>query len=423
MKIESYCYTRGEQPDYRDFCIPSNVGKNIVSILRNMVAPILESRLDTPRWVLYKCHDVVAWGICCKNELLSSSFNTDIKGRSVKGFFSIIYSDVDDRNFSIPSFDISFFRELYKKEVAAYWYCQEGDSHFSQTHSINNNVASFIYAEQNEYSNILNTDVFQCLSLGNGDREKAVAAALSFTEMSLLIDNEDMSEVTSRKAPFMNCLSSHVACKAVKVQRICPQCHKYVNAFTENGICDECDMEHRKRDMFIYENQNDMELREIQKLQKELRYCNLQIEEMRKSLEKEKRMNKIMQIVCCIFLILIAYLWHNSKGGGSFFGSREVNDTIVKTIATPCQFDLITKTIEVPAEEKDSIAIAWKSNLPRMKTNIDNYAWIKKVSEDARSIMLKFDENDVNIERKAEIELILGDRKEIVTIKQAAKVK
>ena len=115
MKIGSYCYTRGEQPDYRDFCIPSNVGKNIVSILRNMVAPILESRLDTPRWVLYKCHDVVAWGICCKNELLSSSFNTDIKGRSVKGFFSIIYSDVDDRNFSIPSFDISFFRELYKK--------------------------------------------------------------------------------------------------------------------------------------------------------------------------------------------------------------------------------------------------------------------------------------------------------------------
>lgn len=31
-----------------------------------MVAPILESGLDTPRWVMYKCHDVIAWGICCK---------------------------------------------------------------------------------------------------------------------------------------------------------------------------------------------------------------------------------------------------------------------------------------------------------------------------------------------------------------------
>lgn len=117
MKIESYCYTRGEQPDYRDFCLPSNVGKNIVSILRNMVAPILESGLDTPRWVMYKCHDVIAWGICCKNELLSSSFNTDIKGRSVKGFFSIICSDIDDRNICIPSFDISFFENSMIKKL------------------------------------------------------------------------------------------------------------------------------------------------------------------------------------------------------------------------------------------------------------------------------------------------------------------
>lgn len=423
MKIGSYCYTRGEQPDYRDFCIPSNVGKNIVSILRNMVAPILESRLDTPRWVLYKCHDVVAWGICCKNELLSSSFNTDIKGRSVKGFFSIIYSEVDDRNFCIPSFDVSFFRELYKKEVAAYWDCQEGDSHFSKTHSINNDVTSYIYAEQNEYSTMLNTDVFQCLSLGNVDREKAVAAALSFTEMSLLIDNEEMSEATSRKAPFMNCLSSQVANKSAKVQRICPQCHKYVNAFTENGICIDCETENCRINMFNDENQNDMEQIELKNLERELRDCRFRIEETDKALAKERRMNKILVIVCGIFLLMIAYLWHNSKSGVSLFGNHDgiLCDTIVKTIEKPYQFNVMTNTFEVPAKGKDSVVIVWKSDIPRVRTNIDNYKWIKGISEDATSITLRCEKNDVNTERIATIELILGEKRDTVTIKQAAK--
>lgn len=426
MIIESYCYTRGEQPDYRDFCLPSNVGKNIVSILRNMVAPILESGLDTPRWVMYKCHDVIAWGICCKNELLSSSFNTDIKGRSVKGFFSIICSDIDDRNICIPSFDISFFRKLYDKEVAPYWDCQEGDSHFSQAHSINNDVANNIYAEQNEYSTILNTDVFQCLSLGKGDRQKAVAAALSFTEMSLLIDNEEMSEATSKKAPFMNCLSSHVAYKIVKVQRICPQCHKYVNAFTEDGVCIDCETENSKNNnIYKDENQNDMEQKELEDLKRELRNCRLRIEETDKTQAKERRMNKILMTVCCIFLVVIAYLWHNSKSSVSLSGNHEgiLCDTIVKTIEKPYQFDVMTNTFEVPAKGKDSIVIVWNSNIPRIKTNIDNYKWIKEISEDAASITLSCEKNDVNTERIATVELILGEQKEIVTIKQAAKVK
>lgn len=422
MKIGSYCYTRGEQPDYRDFCLPSNVGKNFVSILRNMVVPILESRLDTPRWVLYKCHDVVAWGICCKNELLSSSFNTDIKGRSVKGFFAIIYSDIDDININIPSFDISFFRELYKKEVAAYWYCQEGDSHFSETHSINNDVTRYIYAEQNEYSTMLNIDVFQCLSLGNGDREKAVAAALSFTEMSLLIDNEEMSEATSRKAPFMNCLSSHVAYKTAEVQRICPQCHKYVNAFTENGICVECETENSRINMLNDENQNDMEQEELKDLERKLRDCRFRIEETDKAMAKERRVNRILLIVCGIFLLMIAYLWHNSKSGVSLFGNHEgiLCDTIIKTIEKTYQFDVMTNTFEVPAQGKDSVVIVWKSDIPRIKTNIDDYEWIKGVSEDATSITLRCEKNDVNTERIATVELILGEQKEVVTIKQAA---
>lgn len=423
MKIESYCYTRGEQPDYRDFCIPNNAGKNIVSIIHNMVVPILENRLDTPRWVLYKCHDVVAWGICCKNELLSSSFNTDIKGRSVKGFFAIIYSEIDDRNFSIPSFDISLFRELYKNEVAAYWYCQEGYTHFSQTHSDNNDDSNNIYAESNEYTNILNTDIFQCLSLGKRDRQKAVAAALTLPVISLLIDNEEMSEATSKKAPFMNCLSSHIPNKIAKVQRICPQCHKYVNAFTEDGICFDCETEKRKIDMLNAENQNDMKQIEQQNFERELRNCRFRIEDIDKALAREKRMNKILVIICGVFLLVIAYLWHNTKSEYSLSGNSEgiLCDTIVKTIEKPYQFKVNTKTFEVPAKGKDSVVIAWKSNTPRIKTNIDSYEWINGISEDATSITISCDKNEGTAERIAKIELILGEKKEIVTIKQTAK--
>lgn len=81
----------------------------------------------------------------------------------------------------------------------------------------------------------------------------------------------------------------------------------------------------------------------------------------------------------------------------------------------------MTNTFDVPAKGKDSIVIVWNSNIPRIKTNIDNYKWIKEISEDAASITLSCEKNDVNTERIATVELILGEQKEIVTIKQAAK--
>ena len=81
----------------------------------------------------------------------------------------------------------------------------------------------------------------------------------------------------------------------------------------------------------------------------------------------------------------------------------------------------MTKTFEVPAKGKDSVVIVWKSDIPRVKTNIDNYEWIKGISEDATSITLRCEKNDVNTERIATIELILGEKKDTVTIKQVAK--
>lgn len=331
MRIECYCYTRGEQPDYRDFCIPTNVGQKIVSALHNMVVPVLERKLDTPRWILYKKQDVVVWGICCENELLSSSCYVDIKGRPVKGFFAFVCSDIDEGNISIPSFDISSFKDLYEKEVASYWNCLEGDSHKSHVHSFNVDGMQRICARNNEYSVALNTNAFQCVSLGYGNKHEVVAAALSFPEISLLIDNEDLAEAIGKKEPFMNCFSSRVAKKVVKVKRICPQCHKYVDEFTGNGICPECEKaNNRTEEDTRHIEPYDMEHKELKQLEKKLRDCEFYIEESNKALIKERRVNRILLIICGIFLLLIAYLWHNSKSNISKFGNKKevVCDTV-----------------------------------------------------------------------------------------------
>ena len=290
MKIEFYSYTRGEQPDYRDFCLPNNIGKDFISVLQNMVRPILECDLDNPRWVLYKKHNVVAWGLCCKNETLSNSCNVDIKGRSVKGFFALIFSDIEEDNFWIPSFDINIFKNFYEEEIAPYWYCQEGDIHYSHKHSVDGIHIDKIFAKNNEYSEELNSNIFQCKSLGRMDKKEVIAAAMTFSEISLLIDNEDFVEATGKKSPFMNCLSSNVSSKTVKVKRICPQCHKYVDEFTENGICVKCDNDNNinitTNDIDIM-NQHDISLQDkenLEKLKKTLRDSELSVKELEKYL-------------------------------------------------------------------------------------------------------------------------------------------
>ena len=102
-------------------------------------------------------------------------------------------------------------------------------------------------------------------------------------------------------------------------------------------------------------------MHKLKKIELELRDCKYRIEETDKAQAKERRMNKILVIVCGILLLMIAYLWHNSKSGVSLFGNHEgtLCDTIVKTIERPYQFDVMTNTFEVPAKGKDSVVIVW----------------------------------------------------------------
>lgn len=428
MKIEFYSYTRGEQPDYRDFCLPNNIGKDFISVLQNMVRPILECDLDYPRWVLYKKHNVVAWGLCCKNETLSNSCNVDIKGRSVKGFFALIFSDIEEDNFWIPSFDINIFKILYEEEIAPYWYCQEGDIHYSHKHSVDGIHIDKIFAKNNEYSEELNSNIFQCKSLGRMDKKEVIAAAMTFPEISLLIDNEDFVEATGKKAPFMNCLSSSVSSKTVKVKRICPQCHKYVDYFTDNGICVKCDNDNNinitTNDIDIM-NQPDLNLQDKEKmedLKKSLRDSKLSIEELENELKKEKLSNKILLVICTVFLLVIAYLWHNNKEEIGLSDNKEVvKDTIVTSNEKRYLLEVYPKTIEAQSTGRDSIVITWKDNAPKVKaTFADKNEWVKEVSKNDNSIVVRVEKNETGKEREAIVEFVLDGQKEEVNIKQAA---
>ena len=428
MKIEFYSYTRGEQPDYRDFCLPNNIGKDFISVLQNMVRPILECDLDNPRWVLYKKHNVVAWGLCCKNETLSNSCNVDIKGRSVKGFFALIFSDIEEDNFWIPSFDINIFKNFYEEEIAPYWYCQEGDIHYSHKHSVDGIHIDKIFAKNNEYSEELNSNIFQCKSLGRMDKKEVIAAAMTFPEISLLIDNEDFVEATGKKAPFMNCLSSSVSSKTVKVKRICPQCHKYVDEFTENGICVKCDNDNNinitTNDIDIM-NQHDISLQDkenLEKLKKTLRDSELSVKELENKLKKEKLANKILLAICSVFLLIIAYLWHNKTGEGSVSDNKEVvKDSTVISKEKTYRLEVYPKTIEEQSTGRDSIVITWKDNAPKVKaTFADKNDWVKEVSKNDNSIVVRVEKNETGKEREAIVEFVLDGQKEKVNIKQAA---
>ncbi len=433
MKIEFYSYTRGEQPDYRDFCLPNNIGKDFISVLQNMVRPILECDLDYPRWVLYKKHNVVAWGLCCKNETLSNSCNVDIKGRSVKGFFALIFSDIEEDNFWIPSFDINIFKFLYEEEIAPYWYCQEGDIHYSHKHSVDGIHIDKIFAKNNEYSEELNSNIFQCKSLGRMDKKEVIAAAMTFPEISLLIDNKDFVEATGKKAPFMNCISSSVSSKTVKVKRICPQCHKYVDYFTDNGICVKCDNDNNiniTTNAFGIMNQPDLNLQDKEKLEvlkKSLRDSKLSIEELENELKKEKLSNKILLVICAVFLcavflLVIAYLWPNNKGERGLSDNKEVvKDTIVTSSKKRYLLEVYPKTIEAQSTGRDSIVITWKDNAPKVKaTFADKNEWVKEVSKKDNSIVVRVEKNETGKEREAIVEFVLDGQKEEVNIKQAA---
>lgn len=418
MLIQNYCYTRGLEPDYRDFVTATNLPVSMLSKIRSMIKPIIEEDLSTSRWILFKERDVIVWGICCKNELLSDNCFTDIKGRKVKGFFSIVMSDYKDEELSVP-YNTEYFKQLYQREIEPYWECSEGTSHASSPNLNIIDLHETIQANKNTGKIDLNNNEFLCKALGHVNAKEAIATALGFDNMSLVVGCESFDESYKSEENFKNCITIDYREELHAVQRRCPKCKKMVSFFTEQGICSECSS---KNNIIVDTKEiNEMDQNQYKKLERENRDLGFKINELSKQFKKTDRRLKIMTIICGLLVLILLLLLLsrlNSKSGNGDFSFNNHTDTIYVNSSEQFDFDLLSRQIRIPSNGKEAVSVMWRTNIPKIDFVIDNKDWITFKSKDNNRIILDILENPTQQERSGKIIFQLGDKVDSVLLIQ-----
>lgn len=339
MKIQYYCYTRNNQLDYGDFILP-DLSKSQVDSIRKRIQSITgdsDPKFAAPKWILIKFDNVIVWGCCCWNSLLTRDAFMDFSGRPVYGFFSIVITDFLKNEVKVP-FDIEYFKELYSREIEPYW-----DSSERRKSTTSNDISSRyrnIKGIPNGFRNLLNTDRFKCQSLGVLDKNEVIAAALTLDNVSLLIDNDNIEQAINKKGPFMNCLSSSVASGSYTVKQLCPRCKEYVSAFTSTGICPTCQTNEQIKINTLKKQQDDMDKQlkmELEEANSKIQYLQYYIEEAHKQIKKKDFIIKVLLGVSLLLLLSLSYmcrdnfplkLFENHKKGQVFsLASNSKNQT------------------------------------------------------------------------------------------------
>lgn len=311
MKIQYYCYTRNVRLDYGNYLLPLNLSNSQIDSVQKQVLSVLSDnriKLASPKWLLIKFKDAIVWGFCGWNSLLSESYFRDHVGRPVYGFFSIVISEYSMNDITIP-YDIEYFKEFYAEKIAPYW----------DSRKIPNNTAidvhidhlKYVRAAQNNYVELLNTDTFQCQSLGELDKEGVIAAALTLDNVSLLIDNDNIEQATNRNGSFMNCLSSYVAPGSYAVKQLCPKCKEYVSAFTSAGMCPICQEKERIRIDTIKKKEENMDKqlrRDLDEANSKIQYLQYDVEEANKQIKKKDKLIKVLLGIIVLLLLALSYL-------------------------------------------------------------------------------------------------------------------
>lgn len=318
MKIQHYCYTRNSHIDYGDFVLP-DLPKNQVDFIRKHILSITgdsNPKFTIPKWILIKFDDVIVWGCCCWNSLLAENHFKDSLGRPVYGFFSIVITNFIPDEVKLPS-DIDYFKELYSKEIEPYW--NSSERRYSATDASISDRYKYIRAGR-KVNLTLNTDLFQCLSLGNLDKDMVVSDALTIDNVSLLIDNDNIQQATNKKGAFMNCLSSAVAPGSHTVKQLCPQCKEYVSAFTSAGVCSTCQEKDQARIVSIKNEEEDMDeqlRRDLDDANSKIQYLQYDIEEANKSIKKKNLLIKVLLGVIGLLILGLLYTFYASSSFGT----------------------------------------------------------------------------------------------------------
>lgn len=311
MRILHYCYTRTNYIDYGDIVSPLGMPKKETDIVRKKILSITADvylKLSTPKWLLIKNENQIVWGCCCWNSLLAVEKYKDYSGTPVYGFFSIVISDYSSTDDIKVPFDIEYFRQLYSLEVEPFW--NKREEHRDSTINYIQGDFKYIHSNYNTYVNIINTDKFQCKSLGNVSKEDVIAAALTFDDVSLIIDNDNIEQATYKEGAFMNCLSSAVAPGSYTVKQLCPKCKEYVSAFTSAGICSTC----QEKIATIKKEEEDMDKQLEEQLNEAYqRYKDLKnnFDEANEIIKKKELLIIVLSIVILLLLLVLVYTHKN----------------------------------------------------------------------------------------------------------------
>lgn len=411
--------------DYGLFSVPSNLTKSQIDIVRTKLMSILgddvERNLKTPKWILYKDYNFLVWGLCCENRFIASDIQkTTHKNRPIRGFFGVVISNFTVEDLRLP-FDINYFRELYRNEVEKYW--DQIELHQNQTLGYLWGKYNYVSAAHNNYIELLNTDIFQCQSLGELDREGVIAAALTLNNVSLLIDNDNIEQATNRNGSFMNCLTSSVSFGLHHVKQQCPKCKKYISSFTQTGVCLDCK---ETEDVIIRKTRKDDDMDKQMKIELELAKNKIielesEVESNRQQLKKKDGVIKIL--AAALVVLLIALLYSQDSFSLKLFekkqetqytpdgdsrkrdNGRYENDYMHYQKAT---FKFCESTINVGAEAHTEFLIKVQSSDDkyRIKPDVD---WIKILSTQKDRIIIEISSNEQKESRKGEVIVTYGD--------------
>ena len=426
MEIQYYCYTRNIKLDYGDYLLPSNLSREQFDFVQKKILAVLRDdkiKLSIPKWMLIKFKDVLVWGVCGWNSLLSECHFKDHVGRPVYGFFAIVISKYSEENIKIP-YDIKYFQQFYAERIAPYW----------NSRYVSNNPTSefiegnfnYIGATYNNLIDLLNTDIFQCQSLGELDKEKVVSAALALDNVSLLIDNDNIEQATNKTGAFMNCLSSAVAPGSYTVKQLCPQCKEYVSAFTSVGICSTCKEKDQARIVSIKKEEEDMDKqlrRELDDANSKILYLQYDIEEAKKSIKKKNLLIKVLLGVIVLLLLGLLYTYCASPSFGTMGYDKEQTNQheVINNISSESKPSyenrlFLNSEIVVGVEGRLSLVVEYNKSY----TNVDfipNVDWVKVISK-TPNLILQVQPYDSDGRREAIITAKYGQYSDTLTITQ-----
>lgn len=424
MKIQHYCYTRNSHIDYGDFVLP-DLPKNQVDFIRKHILSITgdsNPKFTIPKWILIKFDDVIVWGCCCWNSLLAENHFKDSLGRPVYGFFSIVITNFIPDEVKLPS-DIDYFKELYSKEIEPYW--NSSERRYSATDASISDRYKYIRAGR-KVNLTLNTDLFQCLSLGNLDKDIVISAALTLDNVSLLIDNDNIQQATNKKGAFMNCLSSAVAPGSYTVKQLCPQCKEYVSAFTSAGICSTCKEKDQARIVSIKKEEEDMDKqlrRELDDANSKILYLQYDIEEAKKSIKKKNLLIKVLLGVIVLLLLGLLYTYCASPSFGTMGYDKEQTNQheVINNISSESKPSyenrlFLNSEIVVGVEGRLSLVVEYNKSY----TNVDfipNVDWVKVISK-TPNLILQVQPYESDGRRVAIITAKYGQYNDTLTITQ-----